>query len=130
MISSNVLTINKITSNIAGLIQKSLDENGKTKVKLSIGSFTGVKMLSGYGPEIPVKISSAGMVDTDIKSEFISQGINQTLHRIYMEISCKVTVLTPFDTITENITNKVLLGENVIIGQIPETYYNFERYAR
>lgn len=125
MISSDVLTIDKITSDIALLIQNSIEKKGKTKIKISIGSFTGIRLLAGTGPEIPIKVSSAGAIDTDIKSEFISQGINQTLHKIYMEISCNVTILTPFNTITENISNKVLLGENVIIGQIPETYYNF-----
>lgn len=130
MISADVLTIDKITSDIASYIQTSLEQNGNTKVKLSVGSFTGAKMLSGYGAEIPIQISSVGTVNTDIKSEFISQGINQTIHRIYMDIVCEVSVLTPFNTITQDIYNKVLLGENVIIGQIPETYYNFERNGK
>lgn len=125
MINANILTIDTITSNIASFIQKDLEENGGSKVKLSIGSFTGIKMLAGAGPEIPIKISSVGNVNTDIKSEFISQGINQTIHRIYMEIICEVSVLTPVNTITQEVYNKVLLAENVIIGQIPSNYYNF-----
>ena len=125
MINANILTIDTITSNIASFIQKDLEENGSSKVKLSIGSFTGVKILAGAGPDIPIKISSVGNVNTDIKSEFLSQGINQTIHRIYMEIICEVSVLTPFNTISQEVYNKVLLTENVIIGQIPSTYYNF-----
>ena len=125
MINANILTIDTITSNIASFIQKDLEENGSSKVKLSIGSFTGVKMLAGAGPDIPIKISSVGNVNTDIKSEFSSQGINQTIHRIYMEIICEVSVLTPFNTISQEVYNKVLLAENVIIGQIPSNYYNF-----
>lgn len=35
-------------------------------------------------------------------------------------------ILTPFDTIEKNITNQVLIAENVIVGHIPETYYNLE----
>ena len=61
-----------------------------------------------------------------MKSEFISQGINQTLHRVYLQVKCNVQILTPFDSISEEITNQVLLLENVIIGNIPNTYYNFE----
>ena len=109
MISSNVLTIDKITSDIASFIQNSLEQNGNAKVKLTVGSFTGVKMLAGAGPEIPIKISSVGKVNTDIKNEFIAQGINQTIHRIYMDINCEVSVLTPFNTISQEIYNKVLL---------------------
>ena len=67
-----------------------------------------------------------GTVETDLKSEFNEAGINQTLHRIYLEVRCHVSILTPYDTIEETITNQVLLAEGVIIGNIPDTYYNLE----
>lgn len=67
-----------------------------------------------------------GTVETDLKSEFKDAGINQTMHRIYLEVKCNVNILTPYNTITETITNQVLLTEGVIIGNIPDTYYNLE----
>lgn len=67
-----------------------------------------------------------GTVETDLKSEFKETGINQTLHRIYLEVKCKVTILTPYNTMSETVTNQVLLAEGVIIGNIPDTYYNLE----
>lgn len=90
------------------------------------GSFTGFKLLSGKGPGIKITISCAGDVQTDLISEFTEQGINQTLHRVYLQVKCNVNILTPFDNISEEITNQVLLMENVIIGNTPNTYYNFE----
>lgn len=90
------------------------------------GSFTGISLLAGRGPGIKIKISSVGNVETDLKSEFISQGINQTLHRVYLQVKCEVSILTPFENITRDITNQVLIAENVIIGKIPSTYYNLE----
>ena len=67
-----------------------------------------------------------GTVETDLKSEFKEAGINQTLHRIYLEVRCNVNILTPYNTIKETIVNQVLLVEGVIIGNIPSTYYNLE----
>ena len=67
-----------------------------------------------------------GNVLTDLKSEFTEVGINQTLHRVYLEVVCNVTILTPYQTITESITNQVLLIEGVIVGNIPDAYYNLE----
>ncbi len=61
-----------------------------------------------------------------MRSEFQEAGINQTLHRIYLEVRCNVTILTPYNTMTETIVNQVLLMEGVIIGNIPDTYYNLE----
>ena len=73
-----------------------------------------------------MKLQLSGNVETNLKSEFISTGINQTLHRIYLELNCKVNILTPFETIEEEVINQVLLVEGVIIGDIPDTYYNLE----
>ena len=38
-------------------------------------------------------------METDLKSEFTAQGINQTLHRVYLEVKCRVNILTPFQDI-------------------------------
>ena len=93
-------------------------------LKLRFGSLTGLKLMSGKGPGIKIRISTIGNVKTDLKSEFVSKGINQTLHRIYLQVDYEVSILTPFDDITQSISNQVLLAENVIIGNIPNTYYN------
>lgn len=78
------------------------------------------------GPDIKIKMMTDGNVLTDLKSEFTEAGINQTLHRLYLEVECNVTILTPYETITETIVNQVLLIEGVIVGNIPDAYYNLE----
>lgn len=125
MITANILKINGITSDIATNIQKSLDNSDKNKIHIAIGNMTGIKLFSGFGPRITLKVYSAGNVETDLRSEFISQGVNQTLHRVYLEIKTTVNVLTPFYSIEKTINNQFLILENVIVGEIPSTYYNF-----
>ena len=75
---------------------------------------------------IKIVVLSIGNVETDLRSEFIAQGINQTLHRVYLQIKCEVKILTPFNIITQSIHNQVLLLENVIVGHVPNTYYNLD----
>ena len=127
MITANIFTINEITSNVAINIQKSLDNYDDTTIKLSLGSFTGSKLLSSIGPNIKIGLSSAGKVNTDVRSEFVSQGINQTIHRVYLQIDCKVSILTPYESIDTDVSSQVLLVENVIIGEIPENYFNMQK---
>ena len=124
MIKANVNPINSITSDIAINIQNEINKAGKKNVSIALGSFSGFKLLAGKGPQIPITISSIGNVETELKSEFIEKGINQTLHRVYLQVICKVSILTPYNDITQNIKNQVLLAENMIIGKIPETFYN------
>lgn len=126
MIKANVIPINQIISDVAIKIQEDIDKRGKENIQIALGSFSGFKLLAGRGPGIKILISSEGNVETDLKSEFSSQGINQTLHRVYLQVKCAVNILTPFDNIKREITNQVLLAENVIVGNIPNNYYNFD----
>lgn len=72
------------------------------------------------------QVQTAGHVQTELKSEFTTQGINQTLHRIYINVISTTTVYTPFHSTTETVNSQVLLAEAVIVGEIPSTYYNLE----
>lgn len=127
MINANIFTINEITSDIAINIQKSLDNYDDTTIKLSLGSFIGSRLFSSIGPDIPIGLSTVGKVNTDVRSEFASQGINQTIHRVYLQIDCTMSILTPYENIDTNVSNQVLLVENVIMGDIPENYFNIEK---
>ena len=126
MIKSNVIPINEIISDVAIKIQEEINKQGRKDIQIALGSFTGIKLLAGRGPGIQIRISTVGNVETDLRSEFQAQGINQTLHRIYLQVKCEVSILTPFKDITRDITNQVLIMENVIIGTVPDTYYNIE----
>lgn len=126
MIKSNIFPINEIISSIPIKIQESINKEERNNIKIALGTFTGMKILAGRGPNVSVRISSIGNVETDLKSEFYSQGINQTLHRVYLQIKCEITILTPFNNIQEQVTNQVLIAENVIVGNIPSSYYNLE----
>lgn len=126
MIKSNIIAINEIISDVAVKIQNKINQRGRENIEIALGSFTGFKLLSGKGPGVPIKISSIGNVETDLRSEFSEKGINQTLHRVYLQVDCEVSILTPYNSITEKISNQVLLIENVIVGKIPSTYYNLE----
>lgn len=126
MLESNMKNINIVISDVANRIQKSINNTKEEDVNISLGSFTGVSLLSGSGFKIPISISTVGNVKTDVRSEFKSKGINQTLHRLYLQIETEISILTPFNTIKETIANQLILAENIIVGEIPETYYNLE----
>lgn len=126
MISANIITVNEIISDIAVKIQDELNNENNNSFDMRLGAFTGIRLLSGFGPNINIKMSTIGNLDTNLKSEFTSAGVNQTLHRIYLEIKCTVAILTPFETMEEEILNQVLLSEAVIVGTTPNTYYNLE----
>ena len=124
MMNLNVITVNNLMSQIAIDIQDSLKNDNNDVIKISLGTISGNKLLAGKGPEIKVKIETIGDIQTSIKSELLSTGINQTLHKIYMNIDFKMAIISPYKDTEESIVTEVLLAEAVIVGDIPETYYN------
>lgn len=126
MVGTNIITVNEIISDIPVHIQEELEKSENNNFNIRLGSFFGTNVLSGIGPNVNFKMEIAGNLDTDLRSEFKSAGINQTLHRIYLEVKCNVIILTPFETIQEQIVNQVLLAEGIIAGEVPSSYYNLE----
>lgn len=130
ILKTDVKVINDIASDIAVEALKALQENEKKLIEIPVGSLSGNKYLSGVGPKIKISVIPAGKIATELKTEFESKGINQTIYRIYLDITCDVDILTSYKTIKTTMSNQVLLVETVIVGDVPQTYYNLEGINR
>lgn len=126
MVGTNVITVNEIISDIPVHMQEALEKSENNSFSIRLGSFLGSNLFAGRGPNVNIKMEVTGNLDTELKSEFVAAGINQTLHKIYLEIKCNVIILTPFETMEEQIVNQVLLAEGLIVGEVPNSYYNLE----
>ena len=126
MMTMNVININQVSSEVVLKMQEKMNIEENNVIKISLGSITGVKLLSGRGPSINVKLQMMGNVHTSVKSEIKEAGINQSFHKIYLDINTEMSMISPYKDTDEEITTEVLLAESVIIGKIPETFYNLD----
>ena len=124
LLQVNSRPLNNMISDITKDIQKSLDDNDRATSYIPFGSITGIKWLSGVGPKIPMKIALSGTIQTKIRNEFDDAGINQTIHRLWLDIICDVNILTPYEVIGTQVENEIILSENIIIGGVPTVYLN------
>lgn len=122
MLQANTVKINNVTMMIERITLAHLLDISRNPISIPLGAFTGISILSNMGPPVMIDIYPYGDVSCKFLSQFISAGINQTQHKIYVSISSKVNVVLPFKTISIPMENEVLLCESVIIGQIPDTY--------
>ena len=113
MLKINTVELNMLASDFAYNTQMELNKLEDDNISIPIGAMFQNKYL-------------AGSIITDFKSEFKNQGINQTLHRIYLDAICELNIVTPYETIEADIKNQILMTEAVIVGNIPESYYNLE----
>ena len=126
LIEANSVAINKITSEINSNIQKEFDKIPRITVFINMGTVSGISALKNVEPKFEIELESAGNIKSNIRTEFKSVGINQTHHKIYLDIDARVGILTPFSAFGKDINTDVLISEAIIVGDVPDTYYNLE----
>lgn len=114
--------INNLKTDISDEINKGFENQDKNGFSIALGTISGINLFSGVGPEITIHFEKEGSVKTNIKSSFSSAGINQTLHRIYIEVSSDIVAVAAAGTYKSNVKTEFLLAETVIVGEIPERY--------
>lgn len=117
--------INKAQSELTLRINQSLSDSIDGTVDIPIGTLTGRYLLAGKGPRLKVRVCPAGEADVELKSEFISAGINQTTHRISAVITAGISSSMPLYSFETTVSFEYLLAESVIVGNVPSV----SRYA-
>ena len=123
MVQANSPEINMIAREIANLAQANLDELGLKEISIPIGTFTGLALLMGIGPDVTISVMPIGSALCDFVSYFTSAGINQTLHKIYIDVHATINIVTPIDEPTITVKAEVLVAENLIVGNVPQFYF-------
>ncbi|MDR2532418.1 MAG: sporulation protein YunB [Oscillospiraceae bacterium] len=121
-ITSNMNTINRLKSRSALLINDAVDGLPKMDIGISLGTVSGVGVLYGRGPVIPVRVLPKGYANAVLISEFTSAGINQTLHRIIMEVEVEITAVIPGFSRSMMVRTNYIVAETVIVGEVPNMY--------
>lgn len=114
--------INLLKTKMSLQITENIRKTDNAQVGVPMGAFTGLVLLSNIGPDIYVSLTFDGSVSTNIKSQLISAGINQTMHRVYMVVKANVSLTCPIINYETEFTTEYELCQTVIVGNTPELY--------
>ena len=121
-VSTDMKKVNSLKSTVTMSIQDKITTMDMPKTKIPLGSFTGTALFNGHGPGISVGVSMSGGVVTDFKSEFVAAGINQTKHRLYLEVVTDVLTLIPGYPVETTVNTSFLIAETIIVGDVPTLF--------
>ena len=129
MVTTNTALMNTISRRAVELSQENITSLGQQGVAIPLGSLSGITLLAGQGPDIYVKVFPVGSVNAEFTSEFISAGINKTRHKITLCVTADVRVVMPgMNNVVQTVTD-ILMCENVIIGIVPDTYFDMNNFS-
>lgn len=121
-IETDTAKINRLKSAIIQSMQKNIDLHKSDTVYVPLGSCSNLYFLAGLGPKVPIRIYPVSIVNADFKESFDSVGINQVKHKLYLDVSMKMSFVGMMFAQSDTVETSVLLNETIIVGDTP-TYY-------
>lgn len=124
MIRADTVKQNYLASQVVLKCDERLSELEDLGVKIPLGYLSNNVMFYNMGPKITVKMQQVGNITTSYESEFESAGINQTRHKIYLNLTTTMRVIVPFNSRDVEVTSQIPISDTIIVGKIPETAIN------
>ena len=128
-LKTNIAEVNRIKTDTLNVINDEILEVDQSDLGIPLGSLFLPEVLSGKGPQVPVKILSIRNSDGYFESSFIQAGINQTLHQVHMFVLVDVAVLVLGRTMIFKVESDVVVAETIIVGDVPDTFFQGGNYG-
>ena len=124
-ISSNMARINALSAKILHRVVGAT-ENRTIEIGIPAGNLTGISLLMGRGPSIPVQIIVLTSSRVEFNNSIVTAGINQTKHQINLEVIVDIDILVPWGTESSQVMTEILVADTIVVGQVPDTYLNVQ----
>lgn len=121
MLKANTLEMNKIACEVAVQAQNELEKEGNIDIEIPLVYAFKNNIFSNIGPSVSIKAEPIGNIEAKYSSQFESAGINQTRHKIYININTEVRIILPLSNDTINVNSQIPVAETIIIGKVPST---------
>ena len=122
LITANSNSVNQLARNASIVTQGKINTLFQQAISIPLGTLSGIPLLSQLGPDVNIVIDPVGTVQCSFVSHFETAGINQTLHRIYLNVSSTVDVIISSSHQVVQIETPILVCETVIVGKVPDTF--------
>lgn len=122
-LKTNMSEVNRLKTDILDIINDEILAMDTKDLGIPIGSLILPEIFSGKGMQIPILIHSIRNSDASFSSNFTEAGINQTLQQLTMDVIVDVTILVMGQTKSFTVKSSVVVAETVIVGQVPDTFF-------
>ena len=121
-LSADMVRLNLLRAELSAHLLERL-EDSQLELTIPVGSLLPLEPTWARGPELHLRALALGTASAEFESEFTSAGINQTRHRLWLELSVPVTVLLPGGGEELTVDSRLCVAETVIVGQVPQTWF-------
>lgn len=121
-VTTDAYSLNKIGNSIGDEIDKHINQMQTYVLRVPFSTLFDEQLVNGRGPRLPLVFVMTGITTTDFEHEFTSAGINQTHHRIMMNITVNAYVIHSGNVTIVPYETNVCIAESIVVGITPEAF--------
>lgn len=126
LLSANTMRMNQLADRAGQAALRRLNNMSSERVTVPLGAALGMTLFAGSGPGVPVSIVPIGSIYTDFATEFEACGINQTRHKVYLQVTASIRIVIPTGAKTTQVSANMLVAESIIVGRVPEGFVGYD----
>ena len=120
--SDNNGRLEYLSAETASTVSQNLNNLTTSKIRLPLGVFTGLPILSHFGPSTTIRLQPIGDATADYETSMTQAGVNQVNFQVWINVHTTVSIVNPLWSKDLEITRKLTLVNTVFNGEIPKTY--------
>lgn len=128
-LTTDMAAMNLLRGELISQVLQALEGVDVSQISIPLGSLFFSEVTWARGPAIQAQALRVGTVSGEFESDFSAAGVNQTRHRICLNLSIPVTVLLSGSRIEVPVETSLCVAETVIVGQVPNTYLQVDGSA-
>jgi len=121
MLRADTVKLNYLASRLVLASNDKINELEEIGLKVPLGYMTKNLIFYSLGPKINIEMTQVGNISSSYESIFESAGINQTRHKIYLNVNMKMKIIVPLKSRDVEIASQIPISETIIVGKIPNT---------
>ncbi|NLP19103.1 MAG: sporulation protein YunB [Firmicutes bacterium] len=127
LLQPNTIAISRLAARTTEHVKNRLQSLEDEVILLPLGQVFGSDLLANMGPRFRLTVMPIGTVTVNLVNELEEAGINQTLHKIILEINAAIGIAVPMIATKTDVQHQVLLTQAVIVGEVPDTFFQLHR---
>ena len=129
LVQSDTIKLNYIAAKLSTECNKELSDMNNSTIKVPFGWLGDKSAFYNLGPTISMHIEPMGNINTNYESKFEGAGINQTRHKIYLNVNAKIRLKLPLKYQDIEVNTQIPVSDTIIVGKIPNTTLGFPTNA-
>ena len=126
-LSLDSVVLNRALYQMTHAAIEKLADHRTEEVEVPLGSLSGIELWNGRGPAVPVIVSVAHGIHACFRSEFSTQGINQTMHTVYFSIKIRGELMLATRMLPIDLSQEIVAAQTVILGRVPDSFTHISR---